>query len=215
MPPHRQRTRSPLTRPDVATLVPSDQTPGRQVTIGDFIVEQIRAGVDRNYAAATVGVTTQELAAWMREGALVFSRLNAGADWRKDFTRDQQDCAMFADKALRAVGQHIARLAIQAEQLARGGLQRSETRVKTDAAGRVLERQETTMTLLPDADMLRWKLERLAPQVYGSKATLNLTVTDLTDTDDEGDAMERRMTEVARALAIETTGEDVPGDDRS
>jgi hypothetical protein len=196
----------PLTRPNVTSIVPSDQTPGRSVSVGDFIVEQVRAGVDPNYAAGTVGVTAQELMAWMREGSLVFSRLNAGADWRRDFTREQKDCAVFADKALRAQSAHIARLAIIAEQVARGGATKTETRTKT-VRGQVVEQTETVTTLLPDAGMLQWKLEKLAPTVYGSRATLNIAVTDLTDTDDEAETMERRMREVAAALAIDATSD--------
>jgi hypothetical protein len=202
------RRKTFLSRPTVTAIVPGDQTPGRNVTVGDFIVEQIRAGVDPMYAAGTVGVTTQEFQAWMREGTVVFSRLNAGADWSRDFTPEQQDCAVFADSALRAVSQHVARLAIQAEQLARGGLTATDVRTETDAAGRVLKRTETERKLLPDADMIRWKLERLAPAVYGNKAQLNLTVTDLTDTDDEADVMQKRMMEIAQSLAIEATGSD-------
>lgn len=198
-----------LTRPSVTSIVPSDQTPGRTVNVGDFIVEQIRAGVDPNYAAGTVGVTAAELMAWMREGTLVFSRLNAGGDWRRDFTPEQQDCAHFADKALRAQSTHIARLAIIAEQVARGGQTKTETRTKR-VNGVVVEETTTTTELLPDGDMLQWKLEKLAPTVYGNRATLNLAVTDLTDSDDEAETMARRMREVAAALAIEATSSD-PG----
>lgn len=204
----RSRPPAPLTRPTVNALTPHDIAPGRDVTIGDFIVEQVRAGVDLNYAAGVAGVTNQEVMAWMREGSLVFARLNAGARWTHDFTAEQQDCAVFADKAIRAVSSHIARLALTAEQIARGTLTKEETRTKRDAAGRLLETTTVTAKVLPDPSMIMWKLERLAASVYGPKATLNISVQDLSDTDDEADALADKMLALGAALAIEATATD-------
>lgn len=208
--PGRPRTRShprAPTAPTIHTLLPSDNSAAPDKTIGDFIIEQIKAGVDPAYAAGSAGVTITEFSAWMREGQLVAARLQAGADWRTDFTPEQQDLAVWARDAIRAVSSHVARLAIITEQLARGGLTKTMTRRKTDAAGRLLENHETVETLLPDADMLKWKLEHLAPTVYGRAATLNVNVTDTSDSEDEGELMARRMLEVGRALAIEATSD--------
>jgi hypothetical protein len=198
------RRTKPLTRPQV-----DDPAPGRDDTIGDFIVEQIRAGVDPNYAAGVAGVTTAELQAWMREGTVCFARLNAGAHWVKDFNAEQRKLAWFTDKAVRAISAHISRLAIIAEQVARGTLPpKVEIRTKTDARGRVVETTRVETSHLPDANMLQWKLEKLAPTVYGSRATLNLTVTDLTDSEDEADVLARKMRDVAASLAIEASSSD-------
>lgn len=201
-------TKARPTRPTITSLMPDDQAPGRTVTVGEFIVEQIKAGVDPINAAGVCGVTPAEFQAWMREGSLVFARLNTGADWTKDFTPDQQDCAVFADSAIRARSTHISRLSVIAESAARGGLTKRTTRTLT-RAGAVVEVHETVETTLPDVDMVRWKLEKLEPQVYGSKATLNVTVADLTDTDSVQDVVAARMREVAQQLmasrAIEAT----------
>jgi hypothetical protein len=188
-------------------LKPTDPAPGRRDTVGDFIVEQIDAGVDPNYAAGTAGITAQEFQAWMRTGTQVFAGLNAGQDWSRDFTPDQQDCAVFADRALRSVSSHIARLAIVAEQLARGGLTTTETRERRTSTGQVVERTVVTKTALPDPNMLTWKLERLAPTVYGRNPTINLTVADLTDTDEEGEALRTHLLDLAKNLAIEASAD--------
>jgi hypothetical protein len=198
---------APPIRPTITGLVPSDQTPGRSITVGAFIVEQINAGVDPVNAAGAAGVTPAELLSWMREGTMGVSRLNAGADWRKDFTREQQDCVVFADATIRARSAHIARLAVIAEQAARGGLKRRTVRTKR-IGGQVVEEHTTEETTLPDLDMVRWKLEKLEPQVYGSKASLSITVQDMTDTDAVADTVGARMREIAermRAAAIEAT----------
>lgn len=217
-----RRHPAPPLRPTISAILPGDQVAGRNnVTVGQFIVEQIQAGVDPSNAAGVCGVTPAEFLAWMRDGALAFARLSAGADWRKDFTPAQQDAAVFADQAIRARSAHIGRLSVQAEQLARGGLTKTRTVTKTDQNGTLAERTVQVETVLPDADMIRWKLERLEPGVYGTKGNLNITVTDMTDTDAVGDRVAKRMMEIAAALtpppddpldgvtrAIEATGSD-------
>lgn len=187
------------------------QAPGRSDTVGEFIVEQIQAGVDPITAAGTCGILPAEFQAWMREGATTYARLGAGADWRKDFTPDQQDAALFAEAVVRARSNHIARLSLIAEQGARGGAVKRTTRTRS-VGGQPVEVVETVETALPDLDMVRWKLEKLEPAVYGSKATLNVNVTDLTDTESVADTVGARMREIAKRLGtIETTAtEDTP-----
>lgn len=207
------KTRPAPVRLRVGSIVPSHYVPGRtsQVTVADFIVEQINAGVDPINAAAVVGVDAGEFRAWMREGMLVFAKLNAGADWTKAFTPEQQDAALFAQETIRAHAAHISRLTVVSEQIARGQLPPKVKTVRKSVNGQPTEETVTTETMLPDADMVRWKLEKLAPDIYGQKATLNITVSDLTDTAATVDIVEQRMREVAEALmaslpgAIETT----------
>lgn len=211
----RQRPKPP-TRPTISGLAPADAAPGREhLTIGQFIVEQIKAGVDPVNAAGAAGVLPAEFTAWMRDGARAYNRVTSGADWYKDLTPAEQDAVVFADQVVRARSTHIAALTVIAEQGARGGLQRRRTVTKR-VNGQVAEVVETIETTLPDLDMVKWKLERLEPTVYGSKATLNLTVSDLTDTAETADVVSRRMEEIALALAdvpaIETTGTEIePG----
>lgn len=198
----KQRRPAPPLRPSVSAVVPAHYIPGRNgaVTVGEFIVEQIHAGVDPINAAGVVGVMPEEFRAWMREGVLVFSRLNAGAEWAKDFTPEQQDCAVFADATIRAHATHVSRLTVISEQAAQGKLPAKVTKRTKSVSGQIVEETTTSETMLPDLDMVRWKLETLAPDVYGKKASLNITVADLTDTDAVVDVVEARMREVAEAL---------------
>lgn len=190
--------------------MPTDQASGLPAgtTIGRYIVMQIEAGADPINAAAVAGVTPAEFMAWMREGNETRARVDAGADWYKDFTPAEQDAAHFADQVGRAHSSHINRLAVILEQAARGGLTKTNRRTKTQN-GQVVEIVESVETTLPDVDVARWKLEKLEPTVYGSKATLNVNVQDMTDTEATADLLERRMAEVAKGLgyddAIETT----------
>lgn len=200
------------TAPRLAAIMPEDQAGGANKTVADFVVEQIRAGVDPATAAGTVGVTPGEFTAWMREGILVRSRLDSGSVWETDFTTEQQDCCVFSDAVVRAVSTHLSRLQIISEQIARGGVERRITRTKT-VNGAVTEVHETLEKSLPDGDMIKWKLEKLAPAVYGPKATLNVNVADMTDTDAVADVVARRMGEIAaglRARAIEAAARDTP-----
>ena len=188
------------TRPTITGLVPVDQAPGRRITISDYVVEQIKAGIDPVNAAGVVGVTPAEFQSWMREGALVFAKLNGGASWLTEFTPEQQDCAVFADAVIRAHSAHIAVLTVVAEQGARGGLTKKTVRTKT-VGGNVVEINETVETSLPDLEMVKWKLERLEPTVYGNKATLTLNVTDLTDTETVANVVEQRMRDIAASFS--------------
>lgn len=205
----KRRIPAPPRRPTINGPVPGNAAK----TIGEYIVDQIKAGVDPANAAASAGVTSQEFQAWMREGAVCFARLSSGADWRRDFTPTQQDSTLFAEAVVRARGTHIAFLTIVAEQAARGTLTaKRTTRTRTDLAGNVVERTVIEETVLPDPAMLRWKLERLEPGVYGSRQTINLTVSDLTDTDDVADLMAQRMREIGARLdgeVIDTVGTEV------
>ena len=152
----------------------SDQAPGTDSTIADFIVAQIKAGVDPVNAAGAVGVFPAEFQAWMREGTLTFARVNNGADWSRSLTPDQQDAAWFSDAVNRAHSAHISTLSIVAEQMARGTLPaKTTTRTKT-VNGQVVETQTTTEQLQADADMVKWKLTKLEPTIYGDKATLSV-----------------------------------------
>jgi len=198
------KTRPAPPRVGIGTLLPGDDQPGqKRWTIGDYIVEQVKAGVDPINAAGAAGVMPAELTAWTREGALVFARLSGGALWERDFTPEQQDCAWFADALVKAHAQHISRLALVSEQAARGTLPpRVSTRTKS-VGGQIVEVVTTSETLMPDLDMVKWKLERLEPGVYGQRATLNVNVTDLTDTDVTEDVIARRMAAVAAALVGE------------
>lgn len=195
------KTRPAPTRPRLDTIVPSDQAPGTTLTVAQFIAQQIGAGAHLDHAAGAAGVLSAEVRAWMREGALALSRLNAGQDWRKDFTPHEQDCALFADTVNRAISAHASRLAVILEQAARGGTERRTTRRKTQA-GQLVEEVVTVETILPDTTVAMWKLERMQGHIFGPRATVDLNVADLTDTDAVASVILQRMQEVAARLGV-------------
>jgi hypothetical protein len=182
------------------------------MSIGDYIVDQIKAGVHPITAAATAGVPSAEYLTWLREGQLVIARLNGGAEWESEFTPAEQDMALFAERAVKAHAEQVARLTIVSEQIARGGIETKSTRTKKDQKGTVLEVVETLERTLPDSGMVQWRLEHLEPSVYGRKATLNVTVQDVTDTTVVRDTVTEKMLLIVERLmpkAIETTATEV------
>jgi hypothetical protein len=188
------------TRFTVNTPLPNPDDHTRQLSVGDYIIDQLTAGVDPINAALAAGITPTEYAAWIREGSLVQQRLDAGADWHLDFTPLQQDIATFAGNARRAHGQHVAKLIVVAEQVARGGLVKRETRRKRqrDDQGQLqtVEEWVTESTAFPDGDMLRWKIAALAPDVYGRKTSIDVTMHDDTDTEAVASLVEERIAAV-------------------
>jgi len=196
----------PTTRPTVNTPLPNPDDTTRQLTVGTYIIEQLAAGVDPLNAALAAGITPTEYAAWIREGSLVQQRLEAGADWHLDFTPEQQDVTLWAADARKAHGQHVAKLLVVAEQVARGGLVKRETRRKRqrDPQGQLVTVEEwvTESSAFPDTNMLQWKIAALAPDVYGRKAAIDVTMHDDTDTDAVASLVEQRMTAVLEQFAL-------------
>lgn len=206
------KTRPAPVRVMLSGILPTDQTAGRSdVTVGDYIIEQISAGVHPITAAGAAGVSPPEYMAWIREGQLALTRLNAGASWEQDFTPDQQEYALFAQRAVLSHSQQVAKLTVLSEQVARGGITTKTTRRKL-VGGAVVEEVTTEAKTLPDPDMLKWRLEHLEPSVYGKRATLAITVADMTDTDVVRDLVADRMAAIIERFnpaAIEATATEV------
>lgn len=199
----RRTTPPPPLRPSINHLAPGDIAPGVRISIGDWITDQVRRGVHPVHAAAACGITTSELLSWTREGAVAVNRLAAGADWRKDFTPAEQDLAVFSDKMNRALGLAITQTTLQVSQHVRGGRTLKTVTEKRDPSNGnvVIERIERTEEQAPNLDAAKWYLERVAPNVFGAKATLQVNVADLTDTEAVKSTVESRMIEVAERLA--------------
>lgn len=202
----------PPIRATLNTLAPDSILPAGDrgtITIGRWVIDQVRRGVHPFHAAAATGILASELQAWTREGALVVNRMEAGASWEHDFTPEQQDQALFAVELNQALGLSLTRTTLAVESHIAGGQPVVKTIEVRDASGNVTEKRTTTTHRAPSLDAAMWKLERLAADVFGSKATVNLTVNDLTDTDGVKSTLEARMEEVAARLgAIDTTASD-------
>lgn len=184
----------------VNTPLPNPDNPSRPQSVGDYIIEQLTAGVDPINAALAAGITPNEYAAWIREGSLIQQALDTGSDWNRDFTTHQQDIAIWAGNARRAHGQHVAKLIVVAEQVARGGLVKRETRRKRarDEQGQMqtVEEYVTESNTMPDGEMLRWKIAALAPDIYGRKQAIDITMHDDTDTQAVASLVEERINAV-------------------
>lgn len=195
-------------RPAPKGMALADPDPTGNTTIADYIVVQVRAGAHPEHAAAAAGVMPGQFRAWMREGATTLNRYFSGEEWH-NFSDNQQDSALFAQATAQAVGRWASNAAIALEQLARGGMELGETKVKVDARGRT-ETTTTSSRTLPDRAALTWKLERLLPGVYGSRATVDINVADLTDDDDMATMVQAQMLKVAERLGVIDIGNGDP-----
>lgn len=193
---------------------------GRSQSVADYIAEQIDAGVIPEHAAMTAGLTAAEFRAILRDGTAALARYSGGADWARDLTPDEQDAAVFANRVQRATGDWASRMQTAAELIARGGAVTETVRIRRDRQGNELERVVTRETAGPNADMIRWRLERMFPREFGARAQVDMTVLDLTDGTDVREQIVARLSEIAErmgatpALPIETTATDTtPGAD--
>lgn len=174
---------------------------GSPITISAFIVEQIEAGAVPEHAAMAAGLSSAEFRAILREGVSALARYESGADWLTDFTPDEQDAVVFAQAIQCATGQWAVRTATILERMARGGTIRETTRIKRDGAGNEVERTVTREADKPDADLIRWRLERMFPALFGTRTQVDVSVVDLTDGEDVREVLIARLTEMAEKYA--------------
>lgn len=210
-PPPRHRT-APH-RPTPSGLVPTDLVPGRTVTYADHIIEQVNAGIDSFNAAQSAFVLPPEFQGWVRDGDLAYQRYTTAADpdhyFSTQLTAYEQDCALFVHQLHPARARAVGRYRLILEQHARGQLTRTKTVVKTLANGKTVT-TTTTEPILSNVDVLMWLLERMAPDVYGQKASLVVAITDTTDDESSATLIEQRVAAILerRRRAIETTETD-------
>lgn len=142
------------------------------VTVSDRIIETIRLGGYMETAAARAGVHKQTVYGWLDTGAKTFKRLNAGTAKPSDLTEHEWRCLEFSEAVdLAEADSEVEQLALLAE-LGQGGRQVTSTTTRTTpgpqgAPDVVVDRTTKTETLLPDARVLMWRLERRHPARYG------------------------------------------------
>lgn len=142
------------------------------VTVSDRIIETIRLGGYMETAAARAGVHKQTVYGWLETGAKSFKRLNAGTAAPGDLTEHEWRCLEFTEAVDRAeADSEVEQLALLAE-LGQGGRQLVTTTVKSTPGAQgapdvIVERTTKTETMLPNPQVLMWRLERRHPARYG------------------------------------------------
>lgn len=169
-------------------------------TVGERIVQLMSIGTPINQAGAAVGLMPAEVRHWMRAGISVLSQDAGGRVW-DSFTHDERSMANFAYTALVAQGDFIARKHAQLEQASRTGGTITTT-TETIVAGQVVDRTVSDRTLPGDPRVVMWMLERLFPNVYGPRATVDVLGVDVSSEPDTRDRLKERLLEIATRLAL-------------
>lgn len=161
-----RRTGRPKGRPTKLDQVVSHDDQGRPITCGDLITQAVRAGNYIETAAAMAGVHKSSIYTWLSDGARVSQALNQGKR-RGEFTRYERLAAGFSDAVVQAQAEATAHDVALTAQLAAGGYQRVVETVKVDGDGKTIEASRRVETAEPDGAMLRWRLERRTPELFG------------------------------------------------
>lgn len=142
------------------------------VTIADRILQALTAGTPEAGAAASVGLSVTALRDWRTEGNRLNQQLAAGTLNRSHLSHHQRRLADFAVEATRAIGEWEVRSNTILESLAAGGLVvETVTRKTMMVEGAEVETERTVRkeTLLPDRQVLQWRLARRFPDRYSER----------------------------------------------
>lgn len=154
-------------RSNIATIVGRTEL-GDPITVGDRIINALRAGAYFEQACAAAGVGKETAYGWLRLAGQVRIRTAGDPDLAR-LTDHERQCFRFSDAVLEAEGQWEIGALATLEQLARGGIEQLKTVVKVDVTGNVLETTRETKHTLPSAAVLMWRLERKHPERYGRR----------------------------------------------
>jgi hypothetical protein len=185
----------------------------RDRTIAQAIADFVRLGNYLETACLFVGLHSNTVKVWLREGGKAQARLDAGAR-RRDLTAYQRHCATFLSAVRSAQAEAEQRDVFRLAQLARGGLPQATTterwELDQDGQERLVERTTVTRETLPDVRAITWRLERRFPDRWMRRTEV------VDETDDEPDDefgedpvetakrqlddMHRRLTEGTAAL---------------
>lgn len=146
-----------------------------EITVADQIVADVRAGLYAERAARRAGIHTSTFYEWEKVGRESRRRIEAGQTTLSQLRVYERRCLDFSEAVAQAEAEWEARANVDLERLARGQIAVVETTEKVDADGRVLERRTKTSHTLPDAAVLRWRLERRFPDRYGHRTLVEGT----------------------------------------
>lgn len=139
---------------------------GRPTSIHERVVETIRNGAFIHDAAARVGFPVETLRDWRKVGQRALRDIVQGRRRSHELTFHERQCAKLA----RAMGQAEAdaKMAMLARlgQLA-AGMKRTETTIRTDASGAMIEQTVREITAVPDGRVITWWLTHRHPDDFG------------------------------------------------
>jgi hypothetical protein len=146
---------------------------GEQLPVAAWerIVQALRTGNYFETACASAGVHRETAYGWLRTAAQLVARAAVQNVDPDDLVLSpyESTCLVFSDAMVRAEAEWEVHAISVLEQLGFGLLSATTTRVKTDAAGEVLETVTTTEALVPDAQVLQWRLTRRFPERYSQR----------------------------------------------
>lgn len=142
---------------------------GTPVMVADRVAEALRLGASMTTAASRSGVSRQQLDVWVRSGNRHSASLANQARTADDLSAVELAELALATAAEQALATYELNLLAQLEALSRG-TSTTTTTVRTDPAGDVLDRTERTEARLPDASVIRWRLERRLPDQWAPRA---------------------------------------------
>lgn len=160
-------------RPSNLTTVIGYTEEGDPITVGNRIVNALRAGAYFEQACSAAAVHKETAYGWLRIAGKARIRARGDLDSIDDTLTDhERACLTFSDSVAEAESSwEVGALALL-ERLARGGIAQVKTVVKVDTKGKVLETTTTTEHSLPSAQVLEWRLERRFPQRYGRRISI-------------------------------------------
>jgi transposase-like protein len=172
------------------------------VSYMDRIIEAISLGGFIHDAAARVGVSVETLRDWRRQGVKALADVAQGTKRASHLSRKVRQYAELATRMERAEAEARLRLLGLGQQMAQGGMRRTETTTKTiEAQGgqpTLVERTTREIEEPPSTQMITWLLARRWPADYGTART-ELTGPGGTPLPDPTNALDRLRTAIETA----------------
>lgn len=147
---------------------------GSPIMVADRVAEALRLGAHIGDASVRAGVSRELLRQWMRNGNRINAALDAGSRLEGDLNDQERAELHLARTAEAALSEGKLLMLALLDRLSRGAEVRTVT-VRLDANGNEVDRYERTEQHVPDAAVIRWRLERRWPEEWAPKPRLEVT----------------------------------------
>lgn len=145
----------------------------RVMSAGQRILTSLAAGNYIETAAKAAGISVATLREWLAEAAA----LSTSGSPTHRLTKTEQALMAFGAAVADADAKWESRMVGYLEALSTGEGERVIVTEVTDQAGKITETKRRVEKLLPDAALIRWRLERKYPDRYGGKVEVTGAVT--------------------------------------